>query len=43
VTIPIYKNAISAQVEKLNNYSKPFAEKVMDQQISKAFSGKKIE
>jgi molecular chaperone HscA len=37
------KNAISAQVEKLNNYSKPFAEKVMDQQISKAFSGKKIE
>ena len=37
------KNAISAQVEKLNNYSKPFAEKVMDQQISKALSGKKIE
>ncbi|NBV56781.1 MAG: Fe-S protein assembly chaperone HscA [Bacteroidetes bacterium] len=37
------KNAISAQLEKLNNYSKPFAEKVMDQQISKALSGKKIE
>ena len=37
------KNALSAQVEKLNNYTKPFAEKVMDQQISKALSGKKIE
>jgi molecular chaperone HscA len=36
------KNAISSQVEKLNEYSKPFAEKVMDHQISKALNGKKI-
>ena len=36
------KNAISSQMEKLNEYSRPFAEKVMDHQISKALSGKKI-
>ena len=36
------KNAISSQIEKLNEYSRPFAEKVMDHQISKALSGKKI-
>jgi molecular chaperone HscA len=37
------KNTISAQIEKLNNYTKPFSEKVMDLKISKALSGKKIE
>lgn len=37
------KNTISAEIEKLNNYTKPFAEKVMDLKISKALSGKKIE
>jgi len=36
------KNAISSQIEKLNEYSRPFAEKVMDHQISRALSGKKI-
>jgi molecular chaperone HscA len=36
------KNAISSQIEKLNEYSRPFAEKVMDHHISKALSGKKI-
>jgi molecular chaperone HscA len=36
------KNAISSQMEKLNEYSRPFAEKVMDRQISKALGGKKI-
>ena len=36
------KNAISSQMEKLNEYSRPFAEKVMDHQISRALSGKKI-
>ena len=38
-----HKNTISAEIEKLNNYTKPFAEKVMDLKISKALSGKKIE
>lgn len=36
------KNAISSQIEKLNEYSRPFAEKVMDHQISRTLSGKKI-
>ena len=36
------QNAISSHIEKLNEYSRPFAEKVMDHQISKALSGKKI-
>ena len=36
------QNAISSHIEKLNEFSRPFAEKVMDHQISKALSGKKI-
>lgn len=36
------QNAISSHIEKLNEFSRPFAEKVMDHQISKVLSGKKI-
>lgn len=36
------KDLIVATTDELNNYSRQFAEKVMDKQISKALQGKKI-
>jgi Fe-S protein assembly chaperone HscA len=36
------KNLIVSMTDELNNYSRQFAEKVMDKQISKALQGKKI-
>jgi molecular chaperone HscA len=36
------KNIIVSMTDELNNYSRQFAEKVMDKQISKALQGKKI-
>jgi molecular chaperone HscA len=36
------KDAIQAAIEKLNDISRPFAERVMDQAISTAMKGKKI-
>jgi molecular chaperone HscA len=36
------KNAIQLAIDKLNEYSKPFAQKVMDIAIQKALTGKKI-
>lgn len=36
------KDVIVSTTDELNNYSRQFAEKVMDQQISKALQGKKI-
>lgn len=36
------KNLIQAKIEELNDISRPYAERVMDEAISKAMSGKKI-
>ncbi|MDG2454616.1 MAG: Hsp70 family protein, partial [Bacteroidia bacterium] len=36
------KNLIVSMTDELNNYSRQFAEKVMDKQINKALQGKKI-
>lgn len=36
------KDLIHASIEKLNEYTRPFAEKVMDFAISEAMKGKKI-
>ncbi len=36
------KNLIVSMTDELNNYSRQFAEKVMDKQINKALKGKKI-
>jgi len=36
------KNLIQQKIEELNNISRPYAERVMDEAISKAMSGRKI-
>jgi molecular chaperone HscA len=36
------KNLIHQKIEELNNISRPYAERVMDQAIGKAMTGKKI-
>ncbi len=36
------KDALQAAIEKLNDFSRPFAERIMDIAISKAMKGKKI-
>jgi molecular chaperone HscA len=36
------KNLIQQKTEELNDISRPYAERIMDQAISKAMSGKKI-
>ncbi len=36
------KNLVQAKIEELNNISRPYAERVMDNAVSKAMSGKKV-
>jgi molecular chaperone HscA len=36
------KDLIHKKIEELNNISRPYAERVMDEAISKAMTGKKI-
>ena len=36
------KNLIQAKTEELNDISRPYAERIMDEAVSTAMSGKKI-
>ena len=36
------KNLVQAKTEELNNISRPYAERIMDEAVSKAMAGKKV-
>jgi len=36
------KDLIHSKIEELNNISRPYAERIMDQEVSKAMKGKAI-